>query len=181
MTQANRRLIITLLVVFAAIGVVVLLLWAQREQRQERETSQKQDTPQTEETPQEQEPSQEQETRQKQDPVQIQQRPQAPPPPQEESPQEPPHSRVVIDVSAFRAQLNDYRDRNGAYPTTAQGLRVLGVVPPKDPWGNDYIYNSPSIRQRESYDLLSAGPDGRADTPDDDWGEEGQEASPTEQ
>jgi hypothetical protein len=81
------------------------------------------------------------------------------------------HARVVADVRAFATQLEEYKTAKSAYPTTAQGLGVLGSAH-KDPWDSDYIYQCPSTRNRESYDLFSAGPDHKPDTPDDDWGEE---------
>ena len=43
-------------------------------------------------------------------------------------------------------------------------------TPPKlpvDPWGNPYIYYFPSKHNQNSYDLLSAGPDGKEGTDDD--------------
>ena len=41
---------------------------------------------------------------------------------------------------------------------------------PVDPWGNPYIYYYPGKHNPNSYDLLSAGPDGKEGT-DDDIGE----------
>jgi len=41
---------------------------------------------------------------------------------------------------------------------------------PKDPWQNPYIYVSPGRKHPDSFDLYSAGPDRKPDTPDDDWG-----------
>jgi general secretion pathway protein G len=75
---------------------------------------------------------------------------------------------------------------NGFYPTTEQGIQALVTQPdkdprparwyqlfrevPKDPWGNDYIYRCPGLKNPSGYDLYSAGPDRQADTADDDWG-----------
>src|SRR5881397_1814030 len=75
---------------------------------------------------------------------------------------------------------------NGFYPTTEQGLQALVTQPdkdprparwyqlfrelPKDPWGNEYIYRSPGLKNPSGYDLYSAGQDRQADTADDDWG-----------
>ena len=42
---------------------------------------------------------------------------------------------------------------------------------PKDPWGSNYIYLSPGRKNPTGYDLYSAGPDRKADTADDDWGQ----------
>jgi general secretion pathway protein G len=41
---------------------------------------------------------------------------------------------------------------------------------PKDPWGSDYIYRDPGLKNPGGYDLYSAGPDRQGDTSDDDWG-----------
>ncbi|PYJ48117.1 MAG: type II secretion system protein GspG [Verrucomicrobia bacterium] len=94
---------------------------------------------------------------------------------------------VRADVQAIGTQLQLYESMNGFYPTTEQGLQALVTQPqndprparwyqlfkqiPKDPWGNDYIYRCPGTKHPDSYDLLSAGPDRKSDTADDDWGE----------
>jgi len=96
------------------------------------------------------------------------------------------HTKVAADIQSINTQLKLYESMNGFYPTTDQGLQALIVQPesdpkptrwyqlfkemPKDPWQNDYIYRNPGIKNPNSYDLFSAGPDRRADTTDDDWG-----------
>ena len=76
---------------------------------------------------------------------------------------------------------------NGFYPTTEQGLQALVTQSqndpkptrwyqffkqvPKDPWGSDYVYHCPGLKNPGTYDLYSAGPDRIPDTPDDDWGQ----------
>ncbi|MFZ1218433.1 MAG: type II secretion system major pseudopilin GspG [Chthoniobacterales bacterium] len=93
---------------------------------------------------------------------------------------------VKADIQAIGTQLKLYESMNGYAPSTEQGLQALVTQPsseprpqrwyqlfkevPKDPWGNNYIYLSPGRRNPTSYDLYSAGPDRRADTADDDWG-----------
>ena len=95
--------------------------------------------------------------------------------------------RVQADIQAISTQLKLYESMNGFYPTTEQGLKALVTPPetdpkparwyqlfkdmPKDPWQSDYIYICPGIRHPDSYDLYSAGPDRKPDTPDDNWGE----------
>jgi general secretion pathway protein G len=95
-------------------------------------------------------------------------------------------TRVNADVGAIRTMLLSYRGINGFYPTTQQGLQALVVepkVPPKpirwtqmmdgvptDPWGQEYIYRCPGTKNPSDYDVFSAGPDGKPDTADDDWG-----------
>jgi general secretion pathway protein G len=94
---------------------------------------------------------------------------------------------VRADVNAIGTQLKLYESVNGFYPTTEQGLGALVTQPsseprpshwyqlfkeiPKDPWGNNYIYLNPGRKNPNGYDLYSAGPDRRADTADDDWGQ----------
>ena len=93
---------------------------------------------------------------------------------------------VKADIQQISTQLKLYESMNGYAPTTEQGLQALVTQPssdpkpqrwyqlftqiPKDPWGNNYIYLSPGRKNPTSYDLYSAGPDRRADTADDDWG-----------
>ena len=94
--------------------------------------------------------------------------------------------RVQADVQAIKTQLQLYESMNGFYPTTEQGLQALVIQPdkdpkparwyqlfrelPKDPWGNEYIYRYPGLKNSSGYDLFSAGPDRQTDTSDDDWG-----------
>ena len=95
--------------------------------------------------------------------------------------------RVRADIQAINTQLKLYESMNGFVPTTEQGLKALVVQPdtepkpsrwyqlfkemPKDPWDNEYIYLSPGRKNPDSYDLYSAGPDRKPDTPDDKWGD----------
>jgi general secretion pathway protein G len=97
------------------------------------------------------------------------------------------HVRVGADIQGISTQLRLYESMNGFVPTSEQGLQALVVQPdsdpkptrwyqlltevPKDPWQSDYIYRSPGTKNPSGYDLFSAGPDRRPDTPDDDWGQ----------
>src|ERR1051326_6131089 len=94
---------------------------------------------------------------------------------------------VRADVQSIGTQLKLYESINGLVPTTEQDLQALVTQPssepcpshwyqlfkevPKDPWGNNYIYLCPGRKNSNSYDLYSAGPDRKADTADDDWGQ----------
>jgi general secretion pathway protein G len=94
--------------------------------------------------------------------------------------------RVQADIQAIKTQLQLYESMNGFYPTSEQGLQALVTQPqndprptrwyqlfkemPKDPWGSDYIYRSPGLKNPGGYDLYSAGPDRQPDTSDDDFG-----------
>jgi len=91
--------------------------------------------------------------------------------------------KVVSDVIALENALDMYKLDNGIYPTTEQGLEALVAVPggspeprnyrdggyikrlPQDPWGNDYILNSPG--ENGKIDILSVGLDGEEGTDDD--------------
>jgi len=91
--------------------------------------------------------------------------------------------RVEADIQGINTQLGLYESMNGFYPTTEQGLQALVTQPntdpkptrlsqlykelPKDPWGSDYIYRSPGLKNPNGYDLYSAGPDRKPDTTDD--------------
>ena len=78
------------------------------------------------------------------------------------------HGHVVGDIRALDRQLETYKSRTGAYPTS---LGSLAKERPKDPWRHDYVYKDPGIKRPHGFDLFSAGPDSIPDTPDDDWGE----------
>jgi len=96
------------------------------------------------------------------------------------------HIRVAADIQGINTQLGLYESMNGFYPTTEQGLQALVTQPntdpkptrwyqlykelPKDPWGTDYIYRCPGLKNPNGYDLYSAGPDRKPDTTDDDSG-----------
>ncbi|MDQ6624464.1 MAG: type II secretion system major pseudopilin GspG [Verrucomicrobiota bacterium] len=95
--------------------------------------------------------------------------------------------RVRADIQAISTQLKLYESVNGFLPTTEQGLQALVTPPesdpkptrwyqlfkelPQDPWGQNYNYLSPGRKNPSSYDLYSSGPDRKADTADDNWGQ----------
>ena len=78
-------------------------------------------------------------------------------------------------IASFKTALDLYAvDSGGSYPTTQQGLEALVAEPsasprprkwtgpyvptvPKDPWGNDYLYDSDG----DTYEIISYGSDGR--------------------
>jgi len=92
--------------------------------------------------------------------------------------------RVQADVQAIKTQLQLYESMNGFFPTTEQGLQALVTQPqndpkptrwyqlfremPKDPWGNDYIYECPGKHNANSYDISSLGPP-QKDAPIGNW------------
>lgn len=88
-------------------------------------------------------------------------------------------SAALADIESNLATALDlYEFDNGRYPTTEQGLAALLVVPtsspvptnwngpylkkrklPRDPWGNEYRYACPGIKNTDAYDLFSLGSD----------------------
>lgn len=95
-------------------------------------------------------------------------------------------------LKQIEAALDFYRMDNGRYPSSEQGLEALVREPsidprprdwrpegylqggqvPRDPWGNEYSYQSPGARNPHSYDLWSLGADGApgGDGTDADFG-----------
>lgn len=76
-------------------------------------------------------------------------------------------------IALFEAALDNYRLDVGRYPTTDQGLQALQEKPdavekwdgpylkkavPADPWGNPFVYESPS--EHGDYAIMSYGADG---------------------
>jgi general secretion pathway protein G len=81
---------------------------------------------------------------------------------------------AMLQINEFGAGLDLFYLEIGRYPTTDEGLIALIENPsdvvnwngpylkkktiPSDPWGNDYIYESPG--ENGPYDLYSLGMDG---------------------
>jgi len=86
---------------------------------------------------------------------------------------------TVTDINGgIKAAIGNYEVDNGFYPKTLQDLlQQPGNAknwhgpyldkPPVDQWNNPYIYYFPGKHNPTSYDLLSAGPDGKEGTDDD--------------
>ena|ERR1700722_8517299 len=82
---------------------------------------------------------------------------------------------ATIQIASFGSALDLYNFDVGQYPTTSQGLDALmhrpgnlttwngpylkSDVVPKDPWGHDYVYRSPS--EHGPYDIVSYGAENR--------------------
>ncbi|MCX6966202.1 MAG: type II secretion system major pseudopilin GspG [Verrucomicrobia bacterium] len=62
------------------------------------------------------------------------------------------------DLTALIQQPSDSTSWKGPY--LSKGI-------PSDPWNNAYVYEYPGKHNANGYDLVSAGPDGRAGTDDD--------------
>jgi general secretion pathway protein G len=78
----------------------------------------------------------------------------------------------------IKTALGNYEVDNGQYPKSLQDLLTQPSNAknwhgpyldnlPIDPWKNPYIYYFPGKHNQSSYDLLSAGPDGKEGTDDD--------------
>ena len=82
-------------------------------------------------------------------------------------------------MATLGAALDSYRLDNGAYPSTAQGLKALRENPgaaaapawrgpylrkdvPADPWGRPWVYASPGVRNPNGFGLMTLGRDGKA-------------------
>lgn len=90
-------------------------------------------------------------------------------------------SKAINDIKALEQALDMYKIDNGFYPTTDQGLLALVEKPevdpipnswnpsgylkdpvvPKDPWGRDYIYRSPTEEENRPYEIITYGADGQ--------------------
>lgn len=87
-------------------------------------------------------------------------------------------ARTDIESNLSTA-IDLYHMDNSGFPSTDQGLTALVSEPtttpaptnwngpylkkkkvPKDPWGRPYVYISPGVHNKESYDLSSLGADG---------------------
>jgi general secretion pathway protein G len=88
---------------------------------------------------------------------------------------------AVTQISAFKTALDAFEVDNGYYPKGKNGLMDLVQRPrdaanwhgpyldsiPKDPWLNEYVYECPGRHNPSSFDIMSAGPDGRVGSEDD--------------
>ena len=88
-----------------------------------------------------------------------------------------------VEIQNLSSALSTFEIENDRFPTTSEGLKALIEKPanangwekpylqkqeiPKDPWANEYMYRQPGQRNEYSYDLSSAGPDGKFNTEDD--------------
>lgn len=92
------------------------------------------------------------------------------------------NTAAMSQISTFGTALDAFEIDIGYYPKGKNGLNDLFVQPrdaqnwrgpylknevPKDPWGNDYIYECPGKHNPTSYDIMSMGPDGRVGGDDD--------------
>jgi general secretion pathway protein G len=69
-----------------------------------------------------------------------------------------------LDIKSLSSMLVIYKLDKYGYPDSEQGLKVLVgqylKTLPKDPWGKEYLYLSPGLRNAKSFDLYTLGADG---------------------
>ncbi len=86
-------------------------------------------------------------------------------------------------IARIGSVLDLYKLDAGSYPSTQDGLQALLTKPdddpdwagpymkgdhlPLDPWGHEYLYQSPSTRPGLAYDLCSLGPSDKPGQPGD--------------
>ena len=83
-------------------------------------------------------------------------------------------AKAASDIATMSSLLQQYRIDNDRFPTTEDGLNALRVQPsdarnwrgpytskaiPVDPWGNEYVYESPGPDDQD-FLILSYGEDG---------------------
>jgi general secretion pathway protein G len=88
---------------------------------------------------------------------------------------------AVADIAAMKTALDAFEVDTGDFPKSRSGLVDLMERPhdaqnwhgpyldklPKDPWGNDYVYERPGKHNPSGYDLTSMGKDAQMGTDDD--------------
>jgi general secretion pathway protein G len=73
------------------------------------------------------------------------------------------------EATRIAGNLDTYRVLYGRYPTNSEGLNTLVSPPgggkaimeriPKDPWGGEYVYVIPGVKNPNKFDVRSNGPD----------------------
>lgn len=72
------------------------------------------------------------------------------------------------EVKKIQAAIDTYRvNKKGKCPKTLEDLKAAQFIDrvPKDPWDTEYQFKCPG--DKAAIDVISAGPDGEFDTPDD--------------
>jgi general secretion pathway protein G len=85
-------------------------------------------------------------------------------------------AKAKSDIAQMRSFMQQFRLDTGRFPSSDEGLQALVVQPsdvsgwkgpysdkgiPKDPWGNEYIYEYPGADGDEnSFDIMTYGSDG---------------------
>jgi hypothetical protein len=72
------------------------------------------------------------------------------------------------DLRIIAAGIGCYEIDNGKRPASLAELKAPAIRA-TDPWGHDYVYKNPGVKNAAGYDLYSLGPDGQDGTADDVW------------
>ena len=88
-------------------------------------------------------------------------------------------------INSLKTNLVMYNMKAGNFPSTEQGIKALVTRPdgeprplswskiidevPNDPWGHPFYYERPGKKHPDSFDIYSAGKDGKPGTEDDVW------------
>jgi general secretion pathway protein G len=72
-----------------------------------------------------------------------------------------------VDMGTYPASLQDLLAQPSRNAANWRGPYLDPAVLPKDPWKNLYLYTYPGKHSTVSYDLWSAGPDGKSGDADD--------------
>jgi general secretion pathway protein G len=79
--------------------------------------------------------------------------------------------QVEADFKSLESALQMYKLNAGSYPTSQQGLKSLQEKPTSTPmprrWVSPYNYRFPGRKRVNEFEILSKGPDGMENTPDD--------------
>ncbi len=72
-------------------------------------------------------------------------------------------TRARSDLATIKDGVELFYLHKSRYPTNEEGLDVIDLENRKDPWGNEYQYNSPGSSPDgvEPYEVFSLGADGR--------------------
>ena len=70
--------------------------------------------------------------------------------------------RAKHEISMLGEGLALFKEEIGRYPTSAEGLMVLGEPTESVPRKNEYIYRYPRTHPPGRFDLYSLGPDGKS-------------------
>lgn len=69
-------------------------------------------------------------------------------------------NRAMSDIATIVKQIDAYKIKHDRYPSVQEGLSVLELKNGLDPWGNEYLYNTPGPDD-EPYEVYTLGADAR--------------------
>lgn len=74
---------------------------------------------------------------------------------------------IAKSAELFKIQVGGYPDRLDELAAPPPGLSRIMQRVPRDPWGREYSYLRPGLRNTQKFDIASAGEDGLFYTQDD--------------